>query len=145
MTFQQAEQIAALLNARNQLQVDYTAEKVSEHAADYLFEIDEGTVVACVEVKKVQWYQWEICHLSVSENHARQGLGKRLIRRAEEKARSGAARIAQCTIRVGNEASEQAFRRSGYREASCFFNSATSNYVAVWQKVLADDPRGILA
>jgi ribosomal protein S18 acetylase RimI-like enzyme len=145
MTPQQAKQIAALLNARNQLQVDYTAEKVRQHAGNYLFEIDEGTVVACVEVKKVQWYQWEICHLSVSDTHARLGLGKRLIRRAEEKATNGAARIAQCTIRVGNEASEQAFRRSGYREACCFFNAATSNYVAVWLKVLAEDARGILA
>jgi hypothetical protein len=40
-------------------------------------------------------------------------------------------------IRVGNEPSEQAFRRSGYREACCFFNAATDNHVAVWQKVLS--------
>jgi ribosomal protein S18 acetylase RimI-like enzyme len=137
MTPRQAEEIAQLLNARNQLQVAYTPAKVQQDADNYLFELDDGAVVACVEVKKVQWYQWEICHLSVSEKHERQGLGKRLIRRAEDKAKSGAARIVQCTIRVGNEASEQTFRRCGYREACCFFNAATSNYVAVWQKVLS--------
>ena len=136
MTPKQPEQIAQLLNDRNQLQGDYTAERVAEHAEDYLFELREDAVVGCVEVKKVQWYQWEICHLSVSKGHEGHGLGKSLIRQAEDKAERGAARIVQCTIRVGNERSEQAFRRSGYRESCCFFNAATDNYVAVWQKVL---------
>ena len=139
MTPQHAKQIAQLLNARNQLQGGYTTERVLEHAENYLFELRDDVVVACVEVKKVQWYQWEICHLSVSENYERQGLGKKLIGRAENKAKSGAARIIQCTIRVGNEASEQTFRRCGYREACCFFNAATANHVAVWQKVLTAD------
>jgi ribosomal protein S18 acetylase RimI-like enzyme len=137
MTPQQAKQVAKLLNSRNQLAVKYTAAKVLEHADSYLFEICKNVIVACVEVKNVQWYQWEICHLSVSEKHERKGLGKSLIRRAEEKARNGDARITQCTIRVGNESSEHTFRRSGYREVSCFFNTATNNYVAVWQKVLS--------
>ena len=128
-----------MLNTRNQLQVGYTTEKVLQNADNHLFELRDEVVVACVEVKKVQWYQWEICHLSVSEKHERQGLGKLLIRRAEEKAKLGAARIVQCTIRVGNEASEQAFRRSGYREACRFFNAPTDNHVAVWQKVLSTD------
>jgi ribosomal protein S18 acetylase RimI-like enzyme len=139
MAPKQAEQVAQLLNDRNQLQLGYTAEKVIQHADNYLFEIRDDVVVACVEVKKVQWYQWEICHLSVSEKYERQGLGKLLIHRAEEKANRGAARIVQCTIRVGNEGSEQAFRRRGYREACCFFNAATNNHVAVWQKVLSTD------
>ena len=139
MTPQQAEQVAQLLNARNQLSVQYTAEKVLQHTDNYLFELRDEAVVACVEVKRVQWYQCEICHLSVSENHERQGLGKQLIRRAEDKAKSGGARIVQCTIRVGNEASEQTFRRCGYRESCCFFNAGTSNHVAVWQKVMSTD------
>jgi N-acetylglutamate synthase-like GNAT family acetyltransferase len=137
MTKLEAKEIADLLNDRNRLDVEYDAEKVLNHAGDYLFESHNDAVVACVEVKKVQWYQWEICHLSVSENFVRQGRGKRLICRAEEKAKSGRARIVQCTIRVGNEASEQTFRRNGYHEACCFFNARTSNYVAVWQKVLS--------
>ncbi len=137
MTQQQAEQVAKLLNSRNQLTIEYTAEKVLQHADSYIFEISSDEVVACVEVKRVQWYQWEICHLSVSPNQERKGLGKLLIRRAEEKAKSGGARITQCTIRVGNEASEQTFRRSGYREVCCFFNTGSNNYVAVWQKVLS--------
>jgi ribosomal protein S18 acetylase RimI-like enzyme len=136
MEQQQAQQIAEILNSRNQLDTPYTAQMVLQHADDYLFDLDEGAVVACVEVKKVQWYQWEICHLSVAETHERHGRGKTLVRRAEEKAKAGHARIIQCTIRVGNEPSERAFRRSGYREACCFYNSRTGNYVAVWQKVL---------
>src|SRR5579863_9940546 len=114
MTSQEARQVAKLLNARNRLQAAYTAARVSQHADDYIFEVNDGAVVACVEVKKVQWYQSEICHLSVDEKHEGRGLGKKLIRRAEEKALGHGARIVQCTIRVGNQRSEEAFRRSGY-------------------------------
>lgn len=137
MTEQQAKEIADLLNGRNELSVEYTPQDVLRDAANYIFEVLDGTVIASIEVKAVQWYQWEICHLSVSEHHEGQGFGKLLIRRAEEKARNGNARIVQCTIRVGNEASERAFRRRGYRETCSFFNGRTHNYVAVWQKVLA--------
>lgn len=133
----QAVQIAELLNTRNQLPSKYTSEKVLNHSENYLIELHEDKVVACVEVKKVQWYQWEVRHLSVSTDHTNKGLGKQLIRRAEKKAREEGARVVQCTIRVGNVESEQAFRRSGYHEVCCFYNSSTEKYIAVWQKVLS--------
>jgi N-acetylglutamate synthase-like GNAT family acetyltransferase len=137
MTKQQAKEIAALLNSRNQLAREYTAEQVLREYGNYVFQCEDGSVVACVEVKKVQWYQWEICHLSVREEYTRQGRGKQLIQLAEERASEGNARLVQCTIRVGNTASEEAFRRSGFRESCCFFNSKTENYVSVWQKTLS--------
>lgn len=137
MTQQQAEQIATLLNSRNQLTRKYAAAQVLNESDDYLFQSDNGIVVACVEVKRVQWYQWEICHLSVKEEYTRQGRGKQLLQCAEEKAWKGHARILQCTIRVGNEASEETFRRSGFREACCFFNAQSKKYVGVWQKALS--------
>jgi RimJ/RimL family protein N-acetyltransferase len=77
---------------------------------------------------------------SVKEAHENQGLGKRLIRMAEDNALRDGARIVQCTIRVGNEASERAFRRNGYREVGCFFNEGSGNYVGVWQKVRINNP-----
>lgn len=132
-----AAQVADLLNTRNQLQIVYTAERVLQHADNYLVELHEGDVVGCVEIKQVQWYHWELCHLSVGEAHERKGLGKLLIRRAEEMALRGGARLVQCTIRIGNESSEQAFRRSGYRKACCFFNAKSDCYIGVWQKVLS--------
>jgi RimJ/RimL family protein N-acetyltransferase len=140
ITQREAEQIAELVNARNELPVKYSAAKVLKDHDNYLCEIDNQVVVGCVEVKRVQWYQWEIRHLSVRETHEGKGLGKRLVHQAEDKAKNGGARIVQCTIRVGNEPSEQTFRRSGYREASCFFNADTGRYIAVWQKVLGHRP-----
>jgi hypothetical protein len=50
----QAAEIAALLNTRNRLTIQYTAQRVLDHADDYLFELDGGVIVGCVEVKKVQ-------------------------------------------------------------------------------------------
>lgn len=137
MTEIQAGQVADLLNARNQLQTAYTAAKVRRHADNYLVELDQDAVIACVEIKQVQWYQCELRHLSVSAAHERKGLGKRLIMRAEQKALELGARVVQCTIRIDNEASEQVFRRSGYRETCRFFNAETDRDVGVWQKVLS--------
>jgi len=137
MTQLQAEQVAQLLNERNELICTYTAEKVLQYADNYLLEVLNETIVACVEIKKVQWYQWEISHLSVRKEHERKGLGKQLIHRAEEKAKNGDALIVQCTIRVGNKASEQTFRRNGYQKACRFFFPRSDRNVAVWQKVLS--------
>ena len=131
-----AGQIADLLDAEAQSTVPYSAKMVLQHADDYICEIQDDVVIACVEVKKVQWYQWEICHLSVSEAHERKGLGEqprgrprirqRAVVRGSFNAQSGS---------VTREASK-AFRRSGYREACHFFNASTDREVAVC-KVLA--------
>lgn len=82
----------------------------------------------------------EIRHLSVNPAHTRKGYGSRMIQRAEQKAKDGDARIVQCTIRVGNIESEGAFRKQGYAQTTCFYNSRTHNYVAVWQKVISCHP-----
>jgi len=140
MTKAQAQQIAELLNTRNELQTAYTGAKVFRDADDYVFEEADGAVAACVQVKKVQWYQSEICHLSVGLKCEGQGRGKRLIQLAEEKALKEGARIVQCTIRIGNVRGEAAFRRSGYRVACNFYNSETDRYVNVWQKALIGRP-----
>jgi len=140
MTEDVAAKIATLINERNQLDGRYDAPRVLRQSKNYEYELDGEVVVACVEVKRVQWYQWEICHLSVSPAHTRKGFGSRMIQRAEEKAKDGGARIVQCTIRVGNIESESAFRKQGYAQTTCFYNSRTHNYVAVWQKVISCRP-----
>lgn len=138
LTNSQAVQIAALLNARNLLTVHYTEKKVQEHADDYLFQTSEtGEVVACVEVKKVQWYQAEILHLSVVKSEARKGRAKKLLASAEELARARGARVLQCTIRDGNEESEGLFLSVGFTRVGKFFYEHSGNNVNVFQKVVA--------
>ena len=57
VSVEQAEQIAQLLNERNELTVPYTSKKVLDHGNNYLYRLSEsGDILACVEVKKVQWY-----------------------------------------------------------------------------------------
>ncbi len=61
-----AEQIAELLNAQNRLTVPYTAARILEHQNRYIVRLDDNSdVLGTIEVKKVQWYQCEIDHLSV--------------------------------------------------------------------------------
>jgi hypothetical protein len=49
-----------------------------------------------------------------------------MIQRAEQqKAKDGAARLIQCTIRVGNIESDGAFRKQGYIAVNRFYNSRT--------------------
>jgi GNAT superfamily N-acetyltransferase len=138
-----AEQIATLINTQNELTVTYTAAKVLRHEDRYIVRADEsGNVVGVVEVKNVQWYQCEVDHLSVSPKHTRQGIGSWLLEQAETRAKELGARVAQCTIRVGNVESEGLFKKYHYAPAVTFRNERSGNDVTVYQKVLvaADSP-----
>lgn len=137
MTDYQAAGIATLLNKRNQLAVAYTREKVLKESSTYRWrEAENGSVIACIQIKKVQWYQCEVLHLSVSEAHAGQGLGKSLLSEAERIARGEGARVIQCTIREGNKESCGLFESSGYRKIGAFHYEATGNNVWIYQKIL---------
>jgi ribosomal protein S18 acetylase RimI-like enzyme len=138
LTDQQADQIAALLNERNELTVPYSRAKIRTNADNYICHFsDEGAVIACVEVKKVQWYQAEILHLTVAKQYARLGHAKRLLQEAEQAARAHNARILQCTIRESNGPSRALFETCGFRLVSEFFNAHSGNNIGVFQKSLA--------
>ena len=135
-----AIQIAELLNQRNQLTREYTAEKILQNAENYIYEQENNILIACVEVKKVQWYQREILHLSVNKNYEGQEYGQRLIAKAEEIAIGDGAKILQCTIRTDNNRSEHVFNMCGYKQVAVFYNPDSGNDVGVWQKVVSVRP-----
>jgi GNAT superfamily N-acetyltransferase len=137
MTETHARSIAMLLNSRNKLARKYTAEEVLREANNYEYEIRDGEVVAFVERKKVQWYQWEILHLYVHPDWEGKGVAFAVYQRAEATARTGSCCVLQCTIREGNEDSEKFFRRQGYLRVGSFLYPVTGNKVGVWQKVLS--------
>jgi ribosomal protein S18 acetylase RimI-like enzyme len=132
----QASQIAALLNRRNELTRQYTADMVLKESENYVFLESDGQVFGCARTKEVQWYQWEICHLSVAESHLGNGYGRELLALAEEKALAGNAQILQCTIRSNNAASRSLFQQSGYQKVNSFRNRQSGNEVFVYQKVI---------
>lgn len=137
MTQEQAEQIASLLNRRNQLTKVYHAADVLASANEYEFFIgDEGKIVGCVQVKSIQWYQAEVSHLTLDEGLEGQGHAALLIKKAEATALHAGRRIVQCTIRCDNDKSMVRFKKLGYREVNRFHNVVSENDVAVLQKVL---------
>ncbi|KQX22142.1 GNAT family N-acetyltransferase [Variovorax sp. Root434] len=137
-----ANEIAALLNSRNQLIVKYSAAKVLAAAEEYVYRMsDAEKVIACVQVKKVQWYQAEVLHLTVDESAARKGHAKGLLRSAEDMAIKQGARLLQCTIRDGNKESEGLFLGAGFTKVSAFHNVHSGNTVGVFQKVLVSPPK----
>ena len=143
MNSTQAEQIAVLLNEQNKLDGEYHADRVLASEMRYLFETDQttGAVTAAVEVKRVQWYQSEILHLSVSADLRGRGLGRKLIARTEELAKENRARILQCTIRADNQASCALFESMQFTHTATFNNVRTGNNVTVWQKELVPGVR----
>jgi ribosomal protein S18 acetylase RimI-like enzyme len=137
ITAEQAEEIAVLLNDRNQLIVPYTGAHVLKDGRNYLCECsDAGAVVACVELKYVQWYQCEVLHLTVAKGHEGLGHARKLLAEAERVARERGARIIQCTIRDGNDRSRKLFEAAGFRLVGTFFNELSGNNVIILQKVL---------
>ncbi|MER8732229.1 GNAT family N-acetyltransferase [Mesorhizobium sp. M1227] len=130
-----ASQIAELLNAQNQLAIKYDAQHVLDHANEYVVDLSEdGRVVCCAQLKRVQWYQAEISH--VTTHFVRQGRGARLIEAAEQRARKDGARLLQCTVRTGNGPSEGMFAKAGFQRGPTFGNPQTGNNVTVWSKAL---------
>ncbi|MBL4909895.1 MAG: GNAT family N-acetyltransferase [Alteromonadaceae bacterium] len=132
-----ARQIAGLLNAENQLVVGYTEEKVLSASDNYVYEAVDGVIKAFIECKKVQWYQYEVCHLTVAPDFRGQGLGEVVINKALSYAASLGARIVQCTIRDDNGASKGLFAKCSFAQTSTFYYPNSGNNVGVWQKVVS--------
>jgi len=139
LTNVQADQIAALLNERNELTIEYTRQRVLKHADNYLCRYSAaGEVIACVEVKKVQWYQTEILHLTVAASYERQGHAKALLCEAERVARANNARLLQCTIRADNSKSRKLFEGFWFSYISTFLNQTSESNIGVFQKILSN-------
>ena len=133
-----AKQIASLLNSENQLVMEYTEDKVLDASDNFIYEAnDSNVIVSCIECKKVQWYQFEVCHLTVNPDYRGKGEGKKVLQKALEFAKNNRGRIVQCTIREGNEASAALFKSCGFSEVSKFHYPNSGNNVAVWQKVVS--------
>jgi len=132
-----AAEIAHLLNTQNQLEIHYDASLVLAHADDYLVDLSEdGRVACCAQLKRVQWYQSEICHVTTNPDFARKGRGLRIVASAEDEARKQGARLVQSTIRSGNIPSEGLFEKAGFVVGASFTNPNTGNVVRVWSKSL---------
>lgn len=129
--------IAALLNERNELTVQYTRQRILAEADNYRFLSSEtDNVIACIEIKNMPWYQMEVSHLSVAEAHEGRGHAKSLLCEAEHVARAQNARILQCTIREDNTRSRKLFEGFGFQCVGRFFNERSGNNVGVFQKIL---------
>lgn len=137
MTTNIAEQIANLLNERNQLTIQYTADKILENSENYVYLLEEEKIIACAESKRVQWYQWEISHVLVAKDYEGKGFGNKILNEAEIKAKTGNAKILQCTIRANNENSIRLFSRNGYVQVNRFFYPKSGNWVYVYQKSIS--------
>lgn len=124
-----AGQIATLLNTRNQLVKNYDAKAILAARARFLFEVRDDQVVGCVEVKKVQWYQAEVNHLTVHEDYCRQGIAQALLDAATARAIKDRARILQCTIRGNNDESAGLFLKNGFVRTALFLYPDTGNNV----------------
>jgi N-acetylglutamate synthase-like GNAT family acetyltransferase len=143
MTEAEAKQIAELLNKRNQLARRYTGEDILKNAGNYEYELRNGRVAGCIERKKVQWYQWEIRHLSVLSEYEGKGVASIVYDRAEKAARTNGATVLQCTIREENARSVTFFQRHGFVKVGSFLYQATGNVVGVWQKIISKLPESL--
>jgi ribosomal protein S18 acetylase RimI-like enzyme len=145
MTSTVAKQIAKLLNTQNKLARHYTAKMILDDQDRYVVYCDEKQrekVLGALEIKRVQWYQCEIDHVTVDPKLHRKGIGSKLLKKAESQAIFLGARITQCTIRVGNLESENFFKKHGYAPSVTFFNQPNrrGNNVTVYQKALTLGP-----
>ena len=137
-----AAQISQLLNSQNQLVVEYNEDRILQSNDNYLYVLSNSDdVIACVELKRVQWYQFEICHLTVAPEVRRKDYGSRLLKQCEECAKIKRGRVLQCTIRIDNQPSQKLFAKNGFVQVSQFYYPDSGNSVEVWQKVISHSPK----
>jgi ribosomal protein S18 acetylase RimI-like enzyme len=137
MTDDEATQIADLLNRRNQLMQKYDRHRVLESADEYVYRSVDGLVVVFAQLKRLLWYEAEVLHLSVHEDHENQGHARRLLAEVLTEARLHGYCIVQCTIREGNTDSEKLFESAGFKKVSRFRNPDSGRNISVLHYVLA--------
>ncbi len=138
MDIQVAEQIAILLNTQNQLTVKYDTQQILEAAHEYIYEIDDDDVlIACMQLKSVQWYQVEICHVSVNKINHQYGAAYRLLDKAIIDSREKNVHLLQATVNQSNGVPQKFLQKFNFTQTSTFYNPLTKNHITVWQKALS--------
>jgi N-acetylglutamate synthase-like GNAT family acetyltransferase len=137
MTKEEAKQIADLINKRNELTKKYSLESILALKENYVFIKQADKIIACAESKKVQWYQYEISHVSIDENYESKGFGSKILKLSENKAIENNARLLQCTIRTNNINSIRLFSTKGYKQVNMFHNLKSGNWVFIYQKIIS--------
>jgi len=131
-----ANQICELLNRRNNLSCNVTFDRVYYSKGTYLYITDKSRLVGCACVKKVQWYQNELLHLSVHEDYENMGYGSRLIASAKELAKQNRGRILQATADSKNLNSIKVLKNNGFNTVGEFINQKTENKIIILQDIL---------
>lgn len=129
-----ARQIAEILNAQNHLLTFYNESRILNSASNYIILSEEERIHGFVKIRTVQWYQGELSHLSVLPEYRRRGLGSKLIRLAEERAKERGLKLIQCSINFYNKPSKSLFEREGYRSNVSFFNVENKSHIVIYQK-----------
>lgn len=134
--YELARQIADIVNRGQQLQSQLHPLKVIETIDEYitLVDDDKSQVIACVRVRKINWYIGEISHLAVHPDYRNLGYGRRILELAEERAYSKGAHVLQCTIRLDNDGSTSLFFGYGWQELKQFKNPKTGNKLRIMYK-----------
>jgi ribosomal protein S18 acetylase RimI-like enzyme len=78
-----------------------------------------------------------VSHLTTAPQAEGKGIARKLLSRAEEKARKQGALILQCTIRDSNKRSQELFKRAGFKNVAAFLYPQSGNIVGIWQRVLS--------
>lgn len=137
MDISTATQISELLNLRNNLVKKYSSNDIIANCDNYRYLLEGDTIVCMCELKKVQWYQFEICHLSVNPKYEGKGFASKLMEVVINDAKKQNGRILQATIREDNRNSSRLFERKGFKKTSEFFYPLTGNNVFVYQKTIS--------
>lgn len=130
------KEIKELINKRNFLSKKITTKQIKDNLENYVCLIENNNFIGCVQVKKIQWYQSEICHFSIKEEYEGKGKSYELIKMAEEKAKNENSRVIQCTIRKNNTKSINFFTKNNYIKVNEFLNRETNNNVLILQKII---------
>ena len=136
-----AEQIAILINEQNELIKPYTTELIQKHSEEYQYKLDRhGDLVCCLRLKRVQWYQGELCHASSRQKERQNTAMYRILERTIQVALEKDIRLLQATVRASNIVPQKFLKSFGFEHTATFYYPVSGNDITVWQKNLSIAP-----
>lgn len=93
--------------------------------------VDGGQLAGVVGKRFRAWYATELCHLFVTPEYRKKGIGTALVAHALQKVKTP---LAWATVILKNKESKQIFLKMGFRHISTALNPKTGNTVEILLK-----------
>jgi len=95
---------------------------------------DQSLIVGAAQLRRKDWKRCNISNIIVNEQYRKQGYGKALLAKIEEKAGYREFKILDAFVDDSNEASKALLEKYGFTKQLVFHDAKTKQNIGTWEK-----------